>query len=107
MFKFKSKLSWAALVGFGLVVACFITSTISANTLYTGVTNSDSLVADFSSRPLVSIPMLIAGVAALATLTAGMLAIIKFKERSALVIAATVIATLIVVMTLLELIFQG
>ena len=105
--KFKSKISWVPLVSFGLAIVSFVISTLSANTIYVSVTADDTLISDFTTRPLVSIPMLLAGLAALVAVVTGLVAIIKFKEKSLLVWIATIISSLLVLMTVAELIFQG
>ena len=105
--KFKSKISWVPLVSFALVIVSFVISTLSANTIYVSVTADDTLISDFTTRPLVSIPMLLAGLAALVAVVTGLVAIIKLKEKSLLVWIATIISSLLVLMTVAELIFQG
>lgn len=104
--KFKSKLSWASITSFALIVVCFSISTVSANTIYSSVMSNDTAIADFSSRPLVSVSMLLAGLFALTSLIAGLVSIIKFKERSVWVFVPVVISGLLVLMTVTELIFQ-
>lgn len=107
MTKFKSKLSWVPVVSFALVIISFVISTLSANTIYTNVTADDTPVTDFSTRPLVSVPMMLAGVFALVAVATGLITIIKYKERSVWVFVATIISSLLVLMTIVELIFQG
>ena len=103
---FRSKLSWVPIISFFLVLVSFVISTLSANTIYANVTADDTLITDFTTRPLVSIPMLLAGLAALVAVVTGLIVIIKFKEKSVLVWIATIISSLLVLMTLAELIFQ-
>lgn len=95
------------IISFLVVLAGFVISTISANTIYANVSSADTLISDFSTRPLVSIPMMLAGLAALVAVVTGLVAIIKFKEKSLLVWIATIISSLLVLMTVAELIFQG
>lgn len=104
--KFKSKLSWASIVLFVLVIVCFVISTISANTIYTSVVANDTAIGDFTARPLVSVSMLLAGIFALTSLATGLFSISKFKERSVWVFIPVIISGLLVLMTIAELIIQ-
>lgn len=104
--RFNSSLSIISIALFAFALICFVISTISANTIYRSVVANDTAIGDFTTRPLVSIPMLLAAISVITCLITGLVSIIRFKERSPWLIIPVIISSILVIMVISELIFQ-
>ena len=84
----------------GLILAMlvlFIIGMTLFSTVYSDVSSGETIWADISSRPGVSIPMLTGFAAGVAAFITGLIAVIKQKERSLLVYAAVIFGAVLIV----------
>lgn len=76
-----------------------------ARTLYVSVPAGETILADITARPALALSMLAGFGAGIVAFIAGLLAMIRRKDRSLLVILATVIGALVVVYLAAEILF--
>jgi len=101
----KTALGWWSL---GLIIAMpilFFVGGTFANTLYTDVDSGGAILADIAARPALALSMLAGMVAGIAAFIIGLLAILRKKDRTLLVIASTVIGALLLLFLAGEVIF--
>ena len=75
----------------------FILGTTLSSTVYDSVSSGETIWADISGRPGVSIPMLTGFACGIAAFVTGLIAVIKQKERSLLVYAAVILGAVLIV----------
>ena len=75
------------------------------DTLYQSTTGGDTILQDIAARPALSLTILAGMGAGIAAFITGLLAIIKKKERSPFVYAATVIGACLILFLIAEIVF--
>ena len=92
----------------GLIVAMPILFAIGSsfsNSLYEFVPAGRTILADFAARPYLAVTMLAGMITGISAFIAGLLAILKHKEKALLVYVSTVIGGLLVLFLIGELAF--
>ncbi len=84
----------------GLIIAMpilFIIGTSLTNTVYDSIPAGGSIIQDIAARPALALTMLTGMAAGILASVTGLVAIIRQKERSFLVILSTAIGTLLII----------
>jgi hypothetical protein len=92
----------------GLIVATALSLFVGAsltNVLYQSVPAGNSIMEDIARRPALALAMLAGMAAGISACVTGLYAVIRRKERSILVYAATIIGALLLVFLIGELLF--
>ena len=75
------------------------------NTLYAGVSSGDTLFQDIAARPVLALTMLAGFGCGAAAFITGLIALLKEKERTALVFVSTLIGALVILYLIAEIAF--
>ena len=92
----------------GLIIAMPILLAIGsslAHSLYQSVPAGDTILADVAARPALALTMLAGMAAGVSAFILGLLAFVRQKEKSAMVVVSTVIGALFVLFLAGELVF--
>ena len=92
----------------GLIIAMPILLAIGsslAHSLYQSVPAGDTILADVTARPALALTMLAGMAAGVSAFILGLLALVRQKEKSAMVVVSTVIGALFVLFLAGELVF--
>ena len=83
----------------------FVIGTSFTNSLYSSIPAGDTILADIAARPALALTMLAGMGAGISALIAGLVAIIRQKERSVLVFISSSIGALLVLFLAGEILF--
>lgn len=92
----------------GLIIAMpvlFFAGASFTNTLYSNVPAGNTIFEDMSNRPVLALSMLAGMVAGALAFVAGIVAIVRQKERARIVYVATVIGAFLLLFLIGELLF--
>jgi hypothetical protein len=93
-------------VGAAIVMPClFVIGASFTNSLYSAVPAGDTIAADIAARPALALTMLAGMGAGIVALVAGLVALIRQKERAVLVFISSSIGALLVLFLAGELLF--
>ena len=83
----------------------FVLGTSFTNSLYPSVPAGDTMLADIAARPALALTMLAGMAAGIMALIAGLVAIIRHKERAVLVYISSAVGALLVLFLAGEILF--
>ena len=92
---------WSVWLIPAMVVLFFVGSSL-ANSLYQTVPAGDTILSDIMSRPALALSMLAGFGAGISAFVAGLINILKQKERALLVFGSTLIGAVVIVFLVLE-----
>ncbi len=101
----KSKSGRWSLILIIVVTLLFLGARVSMNTFYSDVSSGDTILADIVGRPLVALPMLAGMMSGIAAFVMGLMAIVKQKDRSILVVVSTLLGAFILLFVVGEIVF--
>ena len=83
----------------------FVTGTFFTNSLYPSVPAGNTIMEDLAARPALALSMLAGMIAGVSAFITGVLAIVRHKDRTLLVVASSVVGALVVVFLTGEFLF--
>ncbi len=86
---------WSVGLIAAMLVLIFTVPTLDS-TYYKGVEAGDTIVQDMTRRPLIAFPMLLGMLSGIIAFVTGLVALIKHKERAALVYLSTALGALLI-----------
>lgn len=85
---------WSVWLAAAMLLLIFL-SPILTSTWYKGVVGGNTVFEDIALRPGLAIPMLVGVLSGLTALVTGLVALIKYQERAALVYVSTALGALL------------
>lgn len=101
----KTKLGWWSVGAIIAMPLLFIIGTSFTDSLYRSVPAGETIVADIVARPILALAMLAGMGAGILALIAGLVAIIRQKERAVLVYVSSSVGALLVLFLIGEILF--
>lgn len=92
----------------GLIIVMpllFVVGSSFTNSIYQAVPAGDTILADIAARPALALTMLAGMAAGISAFITGLLAIIRRKDKSVLVVISTVIGALLMIYLIAEIMF--
>ncbi len=103
----KTNLGKWTLILIGITPTLIILGSILANYLYPTSAAGNTIIDDFSTRPLLAGSMVLAMAAGVSAFVAGLLAITRANDRSIIVILSTIAGGLFTIFLIAELVFPN